>query len=149
MFVQSKIEDAAVAIISGSLVSGSITNWNIYQGLSNNLVKFPCVKVMCHATTPLTPKESNSGVAIAKLELLACAVKRNATNSDSITPEEFETVSDLVINPFLMDDIATTMQLNTNNMKFHKVSENGLNVETFQDGWIATQQFEIVCGRTA
>jgi hypothetical protein len=149
MFVQKRIEDAAVAIISGSLVSGSIANWNIYQGMSNNIAQFPCVKVLCHSMTPLEPKELNLGVAVAQLQILTCAIKENATNAVSTTPDEFEAVSDLVINPFLSDDITTTMSANTNNMVFHQVSENGLDVETLKDGWIATQNFEVVCGRTA
>ncbi len=152
MLVQSKLEDAAVAIISSSFASHSITNWSIFQGMSNNITSWPCVKVVCSHAQPLEPKELNLGISIAQLMILVCAVKEDPTETYTTTTKgEFDSVADLVINPFLSDTIMATVGNNTTNLvvKSFCESDAGLDVETSNDLWVATQNFEVVCGRTA
>ena len=148
MFIQKRIEDCAVAIISSSLASGSVA-WNVYQGLDSNIAAFPCVKVVCNTYTPFF-KELNVGVGTSQLEIMTCALRVNAEDTESTTtPQDFETVSDLVFNPFLADTIANTMSISGSNISVKNVSESGLDVANLDDGWIATQKFEIICSRTA
>jgi hypothetical protein len=145
MFIQNQIEDIAVNIISASLATNNVTNWQVGSGLNDTLVAFPCVKVICHDWQPMY-KELNIGTGKAVLELMTCAVKVVGTNQgEGTSPTEFETVSDYVFNPFFANNIANTMS--TNSLKINLVSDDGLEVTTLADGWTANQKFEVVCSR--
>lgn len=146
MFIQSYLENAAATIVSNSLASASITNWQINTGLGTNSINFPCVKIICHTFDPLY-KELNLGIGKAHLELITCGIKAIGTNGEGTAATEFEAVSDLVFNPFFNNSIAASMT--TASLQVLLVSDEGLDVNTLNDGWMASQKFEVVCGRTS
>lgn len=148
MFVQGKIEDAAAAVITASLASNSVTTWQINKGLDTKVNTFPCVKVICHSWEPMY-KELNIGIGKAHLELITCGVKAIGDAGQGTAASEFESVSDYVFNPFLANNITATLGSHTTNLQVLLVSDEGLEVTTLSDGWIATQKLEVVCARTS
>jgi hypothetical protein len=150
MLVQHLIENVAALIVTGSLLANNVTgsngtgSWQVHKGIENNQMMFPCVKVICGDFVEDYPY-LKIGTGKAELELLTCALKptRQGLNTSAT---EFETVSDYVFNPFLADNIASSMSLN--NLKVLCVTDSGLNVVNMDDGWIATQKLTVVCQRT-
>lgn len=141
MFLQDKIEAAAIAVISGSLATAGL-NWAIHNGLSNDFISYPLVKVICKTFAPLYPYlQIGDGKAV--LIVMTAGIK------DQMSPEDFERGSDAVIEPFLADGIANTLMSNTTNLKIHGVYDLGLDVQTLNDGWTALQTLEVVCCRTS
>lgn len=148
MFIQGKIEDAAAAVISASFAAHNVTNWQINKGLDTHVNTFPSVKVICHNFEPAY-KELNIGTGRAHLEIVTCGIKAIGDAGQGTAATEFETVSDLAFNPFLANNIATTLAGYATNLQFLLVSDEGLDVSTLTDGWIASQKYEIVCARTS
>jgi len=148
MLVQNKIEDAAANVISSSLANNNITTWQIYKGMGNSTITFPCIKVICHDAESMY-KELNIGTYKAHLEVLTCGIKAVGDAGQGTTASQFETISDLAFNPFLSNAIAPTLASYTSNLQVFLVSDEGLEVTTLTDGWIATQKFEVVCARTS
>lgn len=142
MFIQNKITDAAIAIVSASLATANITTWAVHGNFNNTIINPPLVKVICDKSEPLY-KELNIGISKVQLEIVTFAVKADTT------PTDFENVSDAVMKPFYANNIAATLQANTTNVTIKGVYEVGLEVMTLEDGWMATLQLEIVCGRTS
>lgn len=142
MQVTKLIEDAAANIISGSLASNGINGWEIHKGLQANKISFPCIKIICGKWIPDYP-ENNIGVGRTTLDLITCAIKLNTSSS------LLENISDICFDPFLQDNIAGVLASNTTNLMVSKVIDRGYTPATLDDGWVITQQFEIVCGRTA
>ena len=148
MLVQNFIENAAVNVISASFASASVSGWNIYQGLfanaTNAKIVFPCVKIICWTEKELYP-EVHSGLRDVDLEIRTDAIKTQTSSSI------FESVSDLVFNPFLTGSIYTQMSNYAPNINFKLICEaaDGLQTITDQDGWVASQGLKIVCERTS
>lgn len=152
MLVQNKIVDAAKTIISSSLSANSITDWTIYGMMDTNSqtgIKFPCVRVACYDEEPLH-KDVKSGYHKAELHLITTAIRITGSNpGEGTSASEFETVSDLVFNPFLANNIESTLSASTTNLIINQVIENGLETTPLLDGWIATQKLLVTCARTA
>jgi hypothetical protein len=150
MLIQSKIIDAAKVIVSGSLVSGSITNWHIYgqfDQLDQSGIEYPCVKILCMEEMPLHPFQKN-GLRQSELTLQTYAVRVVGDDNQGTTANEFETVSDLVFNPFLTDNIETTLNdLSGSQLHFNQVSENGSETTPLTDGYYASQKLTVGCSR--
>ena len=144
MFIQKIIEDSAVKIISSSLVSGSVTGWEIHKGVENNSINFPCVKVICSTFSLLYP-ELGLGVGKAELSLISCGIKPNQQGI-GITAATFQSVSDIIFNPFLANNVATSMSI-SGSLSVSQVIDGGLEVTSLDDGWIATQKLQVVAGR--
>lgn len=144
MLVHQLLENAAATVISSSLASNTVTGWQINKGLGTNVNTFPSVKVICRSYTPMY-KEVNAGIGKAELEIITCAVKAVGDDNQGTTATEFETVSDYIFNPFLANNIAAT--LSTASLKVHLVTDEGLEVLTQSDGWLANQKLEVVLSR--
>ena len=151
MFVNYKIIDAAKGLISSSLALNNKTNWSIYGQFDitdKTGINMPCIKVLCFNEEPQY-KESNLGLHKAELQILTFAYSLLGTNTgEGTTANEFETVSDMVINPFLNNSASVTLQNYTNNLQILNINENGLESTPLNDGWFANQKFEVVCSRT-
>jgi hypothetical protein len=142
MFLQNKIEEAAIAVITSSLSASGLNNWSIHSGLSNNDVTYPFVKVICNDFIPMYP-ELNIGFGKATLTIATCGIKAD------MTPAQFVSGSDIILTPFLANNIANTLTTKTTNVNIFGVYDAGLKVETFEDVWITAQHLEVVCARTS
>jgi len=143
MFVHNRLEDAVESVISSSFAANNVTNWEIHKGSDILLEKYPCVKIYSTGFDPIV-KGVNTGIGRTSLMIMTCAVKLK-TGKD-----EFEQASDLAFNPFLQDNIADTLPTFTTNLIIEAVNEESLEVERdLSNGWVATQKFEVVCGRSA
>lgn len=145
MFVQELIENQAASIISSSLSSNGVSGWQISTGISNTIITFPSIRVVAGNYEPKYPEE-NAGFGDCALEIWTMAIKPN-NQGIGITPQAFNSVSDYVFNPFLANNIVSTMSYN--NLQVLFVKENGLEVASMDDGWIATQKLLITCQRTS
>jgi hypothetical protein len=140
MLIQDKLTNAAKSVISSSLATNAITDWNVYGNFDTDVIAPPLVKVICNKFEAIYP-EVNCGVGRANLEVITVAMKAETDAT------EFETVSDIVFNPFFANNIGTILEANTTNIKVYGVYDKGLDVETLEDGWMATQLLEVVCSR--
>jgi hypothetical protein len=150
MLIQNYIVSAAKQVISASFASGSITNWQIYgqyDVLDRKGIEFTNVRVQCFDEQPYE-KALKTGLHKAQLELLTSAIRLTDTG-EGTTANEFETVSDLVFNPFLMNGIEGIMGSYTPNIIYKLVIEDGLETTPLTDGWIASQKLEVTCARTS
>jgi hypothetical protein len=149
MNVKGLVENAAASIVSSSLAANNIADWNIYTGMGTGSIGFPCVKIICDTYSPYYP-ELNIGIGRARLKIITCANKVMGTNAgEGTSSTEFEAVSDYAINPFLKDNVAVTFGGYENNLIVKQVIEDGLTISTLDDGWVANQSFQVVCGRTS
>lgn len=141
MFLQDKIEQAAMAVVSMSLSSSNVTGWQIVNGMNNTFVEPPMVKIVCDKFEPMY-KELSIGYGRTNLYVTTFGVKAD------MLPSVFETVSDIVLDPFLSGSIVATMNSNIVSASILAVHDNGLNVTTLEDGWAAEQSLEIIAART-
>jgi len=153
MLVQNKIIDAAKKVILSSLASNwTGSTWHIYgqfDQADTQGVKYPNIVIRCFDETPMYPY-NKLGICKAQLELTTRAIRVTDLYGEGTTATDFETVSDLVFNPFLtVDDIETTMSFNSVDIKYHSMVEDGLEVTPIADGWMASQKFEVICSRTS
>lgn len=150
MLIQSKLIDAAKSIISSSLSGSGYSNWNLYgqfDSTDKTGITFPCIRVQCFDEEPMY-KEQKAGLHKAQMEIITSAIRVVGTEAgEGTTASEFETVSDLVFNPFLKGNIETTFASASIGMDIKQILENGLETTPLTDGWIATQKLEIVCAR--
>src|SRR5579864_2296860 len=98
MFIQNRIQDAAVSMISSSLAANNITNWYVFDAFStasfDGSTNTPNIQVVTDKWVPMYP-ENNLGIGKCVLHIGTFAEK-NLT-----TATEFETVNDVVFNQFL------------------------------------------------
>lgn len=142
MFIQNKIEEAAAKIVSSSLATANVTTWEVRGNFDAEIINPPLVKVVCDKSEPLYP-QLNIGISKVQLSIVTFAVKAETAAQD------FESVSNTVMNPFFANNIAATLQANTTNVTVKCVYETGFEVVTLEDGWMATLQLEVVAGRTS
>lgn len=143
MFIQNKIADAAKLMISQSLASHGVTTWAMASSFSTGSINgndAPYVFVTCDKWEELYP-ELNTGIGKAILSIYTFAIKVDTTTT------EFETVSDYVFNLFLDNNAITSMSLNAPTLIIKGIFDESMDVTTLNDGWMATQELEIVCGR--
>ena len=142
MFIQNKIEESAAKIVSSSLAAANVTTWEVRGNFDAEIINPPLVKVVCDKSEPLYP-QLNIGISKVQLSIVTFAVKAETAAQD------FESVSNTVMNPFFANNIAATLQANTTNVTVKCVYETGFEVVTLEDGWMATLQLEVVAGRTS
>jgi hypothetical protein len=144
MFIQNRIQNAAISMVSSSLVSNGITNWSIYDsfatGSLSGVDNAPMVQVICDKWVEDNPN-AHLGVGKCTLRLATFAEKKITTAT------EFETVSDIVFNPFLSASAASSITAIDPSLIVAAICDMGLDVQTAKDGWMATQDIELVCGR--
>lgn len=146
MLVHHLVENVCATAVSASLASHNVTGWQINKGFGTATNTFPCVKIVCRSFEPMY-KELNLGTGKAHLEIETCAIKAVGDAGQGTAATTFETVSDYVFNPFVANNAAAT--LTTGSLQVLSISDDGLDVVTASDGWIATQKLEIVCARTS
>lgn len=151
MLIQNKLIDAAKIIVSSSLAANGITDWTVYGMFDTTPqqgIRFPSVRIQCFDDEPLY-KENLSGWHKTTLELITTAIRLTGSMSGGTSASEFETVSDMVFNPFIGSQAVSSMSAVVNNMSIQGIFEDGLEATPLTDGWIATQKIQVVCARTS
>lgn len=152
MLVQPNLINAAKAVISSSLAANGVSNWivyGMYDTTPQQGIQFPCVRVQCFDEVAMYAF-NKIGWHQATLELITTAIRITGSNAgEGTSATEFETVSDLVFNPFLTQGAESTLANTGFNLQIQNVEEAGLETTPLTDGWIATQKLNVICARTA
>jgi len=130
--IKDDIETSIKSQLSASL-SGN--GWNVYKSLETNNVRWPLVAVIVgHGET--LDKESVIGLYRLPLAVITQCNKFNSSAS------VFESVSDTVFDLVLSGSFGSA-QYDIKNCSFM----DNPNIETNDDGWTATQMYEVIVGR--
>lgn len=141
--IKYKLEEAAANLASSSLANIS-SSWNVYRDLDDTFIsgsrQAPAIRIEVEKWAPYDDKLS-IGVGACILNVIAVAEKH-------VTPvAEFEEVASAVFEGFFTGSINHELMTRTSGLFVYNVQEAGEDVSTISDGFIATQQFLVTCGR--
>lgn len=135
--VKILLEQKAVEVISQSLASGSISNWNIYDSGGIDNVIYPLFAAVMNNDGEVLYKENVKGLYKVNLAIVSQCDKTTLSHS------EFNRISDIVFNKIIINGLPSD-----NNLKIHDMCEaNPAMVESMNDGWTATKTFNVICER--
>jgi len=146
MFNNRPLEKAIASVISASYASNGVTGWDIVTSFSTGSIggsgNNPVVEIVCGNAEPMMPY-NRLGYSKIPVTVATVAVKTITTAT------EFETVSDFTFDPFLADNGLTNLSSYAPTLIIKSVVDNGLNVTSVNDVWMATQDLEIIVGRAS